>query len=134
MMGLAIGSDLYVLPVRKPTATERQALVKLQQQLMLPDPVPWAQMRDFDIEIEYSIKNLDTQKVNAFAYLDGGNEFGDYDPNKYINLNDPNATPPPHLLSSEPYPLEAGATATGVFREDDEQEAALDLEAITRYP
>jgi hypothetical protein len=135
MMGYASGTDLYVLPVRQPTAREQQALVDLQQKLMLPDQVAWAQARDFDIEIEYSVKNLDTQKLTAFVYLDGGNEFGDYQPNKYINPNDPNQqTPPPHLVSSEPYMVEVGATVTGVFREDEETEAALDLEAITRYP
>lgn len=130
-----VGSDLYVLPVRQPTQKERQFLATLQQKLMLPDPVPWAQARDFDIEIEYSIKNLDAMQVTAFAYLDGGNEFGDYLPNQYINPNDPNQqTPPPHLVASEPFQIGPGAVITGVFREDDLQESALNLEAITRYP
>lgn len=134
-MGFGPGTDLYVLPVRQPTEKEAAGLVTLQQQRMLPDPVPWAQARDFDIEIEYSVKNLDAQKLTAFVYLDGGNEFGDYLPAKFINPNDPNQqTRPPNLVASEPYALAAGATATGVFREDDLRESALNLEAITRYP
>lgn len=134
--GFTPGTDLYVLPVRRPTSAERQALGKLQQKLMLPDAVPWAQARDFDIEIEWSVRNADMQKVTAFVACDGGNEFGDYVPGNYIdpNANVEDQAPPPDLLSSPPLELDPGATVTGVFREDDLQESALDLEAITRYP
>ena len=103
---------------------------------MLPDAVPWAQARDFDIEIEWSIKNVDTTKTTVILALDGGNEFGDYVPGAYIdpNANAEDQTPPPDLVTTEPLVIEAGATASGVFREDDLQESAVDLEAITRYP
>ncbi|MGZ3405561.1 MAG: hypothetical protein ACXVAN_03890 [Polyangia bacterium] len=134
--GFAPATDLYVLPVRQPTQAERQALQKLQQQLMLPDAVPWAQARDFDIEVQWSVHNLDTMKSTVIVSLDGGNEFGDYVPGAYIdpNANAENQVVPPDLLTSEPLVVEAGATITGVFREDDLQESALDLEAITRFP
>lgn len=134
--GFAPATGLYVLPVRQPTQTERQALGKLQQQLMLPDAVPWAQARDFDIEIEWSVKNLDSMKATVIVALDGGNEFGDYVPGAYINpnANVEDQTPPPNLLTTEPLVIEAGAMASGTFREDDLQESAIDLEAITRYP
>jgi hypothetical protein len=136
MGGFAPATGLYVLPVRKPTQKERQALSKLQQSLMLPDAVPWAQARDFDIEIEWSIKNVDTAKATVILAVDGGNEFGDYVPGMYIdpNANEEDQTPPPDLLTTEPLVIEPDATASGVFREDDLQESAIDLEAITRYP
>jgi hypothetical protein len=134
--GFAPASDLYVLPVRQPTQTERQALGKLQQSLMLPSAVPWAQARDFDIEIQWSVRNADTMKSTVIVTVDGGNEFGDYVPGAYIdpNANAENQVVPPSLLTTEPLIVEAGATVTGVFREDDLQESALDLEAITRFP
>ncbi|MGZ3427713.1 MAG: hypothetical protein ACXVCV_13740 [Polyangia bacterium] len=134
--GFAPATDLYVLPVRQPTQAERQALQKLQQQLMLPDAVPWAQARDFDIEVQWSVHNLDTMKSTVIVSVDGGNEFGDYVPGAYIdpNANAENQVVPPDLLTSEPLIVEGGATINGVFREDDLQESALDLEAITRYP
>jgi hypothetical protein len=134
--GFAPATGLYVLPVRQPTQTERQALQKLQQQLMLPDAVPWTQARDFDIEIEWSVKNLDSMSATVIVALDGGNEFGDYVPGAYIdpNANAEDQTPPPDLLTSEPLVIAPGATASGFFREDDLQESAVDLEAITRYP
>jgi hypothetical protein len=135
-MGFMPGTALYVLPVRQPTQAERQALGKLQQQLMLPNAVPWAQARDFDIEIEWSVRNLDTMKQTVIVTVDGGNEFGDYVPSAYIDprANPEDQAPPPHLLTSEPLVLDPGATVNGVFREDDLQESAIDLEAITRYP
>jgi hypothetical protein len=136
MGGFGPATALYVLPVRKPTQTEKQALAKLQQQLMLPDNVPWAQARDFDIQIQWSVKNLDTTKTTVLVSIDGGNEFGDYVPSMYIdpNANQEDQTPPPNLLSTEPLVVEPGASVGGVFREDDLQESALDLEAITRFP
>ncbi len=134
--GFSPATQLYVLPVRRPTQTERQALTRLQQQLMLADPVPWAQAKDFDIEIEWSVKNLDTTPATVIVALNGGNEFGDYVPGAYINpnANADNQAPPPDLLTSPPTVIDPGATQTGVFREDDLQESSLDLEAITRYP
>jgi hypothetical protein len=134
--GFAPATGLYVLPVRRPTSAERSALRADQQKRGLMMPEPWAQARDFDIEIQYSVKNLETKDLIVFVLLDGGNEFGDYIPANYIdpNVNIEDQTPPPHLLGGEPLTVAAGATITGVFREDELQESAIDLEAITRYP
>src|SRR4029079_14321412 len=80
--------------------------------------------------------NLDAMTQTIIVTLDGGNEFSDYVPSAYIdpNANVEDQAPPPNLLTSEPLVVEPGATVQGVFREDDLQESALDLEAITRYP
>jgi hypothetical protein len=136
MTGYADDSDLYVLPVRRPTPDERTALAGEQRRRNLPMPVPWAGTRDFSIEIEYSVKNLESRPVQAFFKLDGGNEFGDYVPAAYI---DPNANPedqvtPPSLQGGSPIELAANEVKPGVFREDQLDEAAIDLEAIIRYP
>jgi hypothetical protein len=134
--GFAPATGLYVLPVRRPTAVEAQALRADQQKRGLPLPEPWAQARDFDIQIEYSVANLETMDLTVFVVLDGGNEFGDYVPSAYIDprVNVEDQTPPPHLLGGEPLTVPAGKTITGVFREDELHESAIDLEAITRYP
>lgn len=134
--GFAPATALYVLPVRRPSKTERQALADLQQKLMLPDAVPWAQARDFDIELEWSVANLDATTATVIVALDGGNEFGDYVPGAYLNpkANANDQTPPPDLVTSPPLVIQPGARSSGVFREDDLQESALDLEAITRFP
>jgi hypothetical protein len=137
MMGTGqAGSALYVLPVRRPTAAERQALAQLQMVNKLTMPVPWAQARDFDIEIEFSVANLDKQPITAYVTVDGGNEYGDYVPMLYIdpNANADDQTPPPPLIAEQPLVVQPGQTATGTIREDQTQESALNLEAITRYP
>ncbi len=128
--------DLYVLPVRRPNQAERRALTQEQQQLGLMMPVPWAGTRDFDIEVEWSMKNLDAMPVHASFQMNGGNEYGDYVPSLYIDPTaaPENQTPPPPLLGGTPIDLAAGEVRDGVFREDDMKEAALNLEAITRYP
>lgn len=134
--GFQPDSDLYVLPVRRPSQSEQQALKAEQMQKMLPMPVPWAGTRDFDVQIEWSAKNLDTQPVTAFLALTGGNEFGDYDPQAFIDPNAPqeDQTPPPPLLGGSPIALAPNEIKSGFFREDQMHEASIDLEAITRYP
>jgi hypothetical protein len=136
MTGYAPASVLYVLPVRKPTADEKKALVADQKLRKLPMAEPWAQLRDFDIEIQYSVRNVDTMEQTVVVTLDGGNEFGDYVPSAYIDprANVDEQTQPPHLVADVPLTIAPGATATGVFREDNLHESAIDLEAITRYP
>jgi hypothetical protein len=137
MGGYVADTDLWVLPVRFPTMVEQQKLVDLQNQKMLPMPVPWISTDDFDIEINWSMKNLDAQpNMASFIALVGGNEFGDYDPTQYIDPTAPpeDQNPPPVLLGGSPIHLEANEVVTGVFREDQIAECSIDLEAITRYP
>jgi hypothetical protein len=136
MGGYTADSDLYVLPVRRPTQDERTALRSEQGARGLMMPVPWAATRDFAIEIEWSAKNLGDQAITAYFSMNGGNEFGDYVPSLYIDptQNPEDQTPPPPLLGGSPITLAAHETQLGVFREDQLDEAALDLEAITRYP
>lgn len=128
--------DLYVIPVRRPSDDERRALRAERTRLGLPMDVPWVGLRDFDIEIQWSIKNLDNAPVNAFFTVAGGNEFGDYDPAQYVDptvIAEDQVAPPP-LLGGSPIELLANEVRSGVFREDDLLEAATDLEAIIRYP
>jgi hypothetical protein len=134
--GFVADTDLFVLPVRRPRSDESKKLAEEQRKLQLPMKVPWVAARDFDIEVEYSIKNLEASAVKVTLQLNGGNEFGDYVPTDFV---DPTAAPedqvpPPALLGGTPVDFEANELKTGVFREDDLQEAGLDLEAITRYP
>ena len=135
--GTLSDTDLFVLPVRQPTAVEAQALVDEQAKLGLPMPVPWMGVRDVDLEIEWTLKNLEDQEIDVRITVNGGNEFGDYDKTLFVDMTVPAAdqTPPPDLLGGGKFnPLAAGETRHGVFREDELREAALDLEAITRYP
>jgi hypothetical protein len=136
MNGYTSDSDLYVLPVRMPTDAERRALMTEQQRDMLPMPVPWAGLRDFDIEIEWSVKNLEHTPQKAYFTINGGDEFGDYQPMLYLDptVNAADQTPPPPIFVAAPLDLAADEVQVGQFREDQLAEAAHDLEAIIRYP
>src|SRR5581483_10629304 len=92
MMGMAANgaqtdTALYVLPVRRPSMSERQSLQTEQMKKGLPMQVPWAATRDFDIEIEWSLKNLESTPTTTSLTLLGGNEFGDYQPMLFVNPN-----------------------------------------------
>jgi hypothetical protein len=135
--GLLSDTDLYVLPVRRPTTDEAMKLAEEQAKLALPMPVPWVGERDVDIEIEWTMKNLETKEIQARVSVNGGNEFGDYDKTLFVDLTAPpeDQTPPPDLLGGGKLTtMAAGEVRMGVFREDELREAGLDLEAITRYP
>jgi hypothetical protein len=130
-------TDLFVVPVRKPTREEQAALVAEQMRLALPQPAAWAGLRDFDIEMHWSLHNDDMTGTNtATLSLNGGNEFGDYEPALFIDPLAPaeDQVPPPPLMGGTPLTLQGGETRTGVFREDQLAEAGIDLEAIVRYP
>lgn len=135
-MGYGPATGLFVLPVRKPTSDERKKLQADQKKRGLKMAEPWAQLGDFDIEIEYVVHNLDAMTQTVVVALDGGNEFGDYVPADYIDprANQDEQPSPPHLVSDAPLTIPPGMSATGIFREDNLREAAIDLEAITRYP
>lgn len=134
--GYQADSDLFVLPVRQPRPDEQMKLDALQAERMLPMPVPWISTADFDVEIAWSLKNLDSTENTAFVTLVGGNEFGDYQPTLYIdpraNVND--QRPPPPLQGGTPIHLDVNQVVAGTFREDQIGESSIDLEAITRYP
>jgi hypothetical protein len=134
--GYQADTDLFILPVRKPRADERKALSDDQKKRMLTMAEPWVAKRDFDIEIEYTIKNLDAMPTQATVTLLGGNEFGDYQPMLYIDptANVEDQIVPPPLGGGTPVNLEANQSVDGVFREDQIGEDSIDLEAITRYP
>jgi hypothetical protein len=136
MGGYADDFDLFVVPVRLPYGFEARAMQQETMRLGLMMPVPWARLSDFDIEINWTMKNLDNQAVDASFFMDGGNEFGDYAPQRYYNPLVPaaNQVLPPDLVAISPTHLQANEIRSGVIREDDIHEMAIDLEAITRYP
>ncbi len=130
-------TDLFVLPVHKPTSDQAKALQAEQTKLGLMMPVPWAGVRDFAIEVDWTIKNLSAMPNSVRVTINGGNEFGDYEPMLYIvdaDNPDDEESPPNMLNNGDFIPVAGNAVLTGIFREDELAEAALDLEAITRYP
>ncbi len=86
------------------------------------------------ISVEWTIKNLADVEGQARVHMNGGNERFFYNPINFIVVDesgDEEATPPP-LAGDIPLRVPALGTLSGVFREDQVREAAIDLELITR--
>jgi hypothetical protein len=118
-----------VLPFRLETVDEAAERAMLATELMVE--VPFVKLEDIDLSIEWSVKNLlDCDAQTTFS-INGGNEWFIYDPAVFIT--DPDQQEPPPLIGNmAPISVPANATVTGVFREDQIREAAIDLELITR--
>lgn len=111
-------------------ATDRAALAA---KLMVD--VPYVKVGDVAISVEWTIKNLvPDQEGTATIQLNGANEFFVYDPSM-INLAPPNdneAPPTPGLIDGAPIHVPAGGEVSGQFREDQIEEAAVDMDMVTR--
>ena len=137
MTGIFSDTDLFVLPIRQPTTDEAKALTDEQAKLMLPMPVPWVGERDVAIQIDWTLKNLESTDIMARITINGGNEFGDYDKMLFVDPTVPagdQALPPDLLGGGKFFMMAAGEVRNDVFREDQLHEAGIDLEAIVRYP
>jgi hypothetical protein len=128
---LVVAKSSLTLPVKPESTADRNADMALATQLGIM--VPYVKVDDFDVEVEYTIKNLDNMPGQAKVELDAANEFFVYDPSM-INLDPTNneAPPAPGLAGDIPIDIPAGGTVQGVFREDQLVEAAIDLDQITR--
>lgn len=127
---------VVTLPFRSPTAAES---VRIDEATGAAGfPVPWLRRDEIALSIQYSITNLSNQPGVAQVYVDGANEFSSYDRAAIVAaaaaavppIEDVVALP---LIQTIPVPVAAGATHSGVIREDDFAEAELDLEAIGRW-
>jgi hypothetical protein len=86
---------------------------------------------DFDVSIEWSIKNLAGSEGEARISVNGGNEFWYYVPTEFVIDPEEDEEPPP-LMGDVPLRIPENGTLGGVFREDQIHEASVDLEQITR--
>ncbi|WP_428261823.1 hypothetical protein [Haliangium sp.] len=124
-----IATAQLMLPVRLETMAEAEDRLAREAELGLALPV--VGLEDLDITIEWTIKNLSDQAGTARVQVNGGNEFFYYVPLNFVFDPDEDEEPPP-LLGNVPIDVPAEGTVSGVFREDQLTEAAIDLELITR--
>ncbi len=99
------------------------------------DQFPLVRLDQLDISIEYTIENLSDEPGQARIHVNGGNQYFYYVPEEFVVPAAPGEEedpPPPPLSGDIPIDVAAGDTITGVFREDQLREAAIDLEIITR--
>jgi hypothetical protein len=126
-----------VLPIRHEKMTEMTDRAAAQAKLAM-DPahagveIPFIKLDDIEVSIEWKITNLDPMPGQARILLEGANQFFAYDSTMLVISNDEEAPPPPPLAGNIPIDIPASASVSGLFREDDLREAAIDLDQITR--
>ena len=121
------------LPIKTETAADKTKRDALAAQLGVA--VPYVKVGDLELDVEWTITNLDTKQPGQVKIqLDGASEFFTYDP-ELINLAPPDAEDPPKtpgLAGDIPLGVPAGGTVSGLFTEDDLREAAIDIDQVTR--
>jgi hypothetical protein len=127
------GVGVLVIPVKRETMDD--AADRARRQALITDPMvvlPYIQVDDLEISIEWTIKNLTDKPGNATVQLNGANQFFRYDPSMIMLSADDEAPPPPGLNGDRPLDIPANGTLSGLFTEDNLREAAIDLDQITR--
>jgi hypothetical protein len=120
------------LPIKTETAADKKTRDALAVKLA-PVLVPYVKVGDIEIDVEWTIKNLDMKPGQAKVELNGANEFFSYDPS--IIMLDPGndeAPPTPGLSGDIPIDVPAGGEVSGLFTEDELREASIDLDQISR--
>lgn len=128
--GPSIAKSSLTLPIKPETAKDAAARMALQQKLGVM--VPYVKVGDIDVEVEWTIKNLDNMAGQAVVELNGANEFYAYDPTLITITVGDDAPPTPGLAGDVPIDVPAYGEVDGVFREDQLEEASIDLDQITR--
>jgi hypothetical protein len=101
--------------------------------------VPWLRSDAVNVSVLYTIKNLGDRPATAHLEVDGASEFASYDvvalraaaEMAAINNEDEIVILP--LITTTPIILDPGQQVSGTLREDDFDEAALDLDALSRF-
>ncbi|HEX3473740.1 MAG TPA: hypothetical protein VHT91_01800 [Kofleriaceae bacterium] len=132
-MGLTQAKASLQLPIKTETAADKKTRDALAAKLA-PIQVPYVKVGDLELDVEWTIKNLDTKPGQALIELNGASEFFVYDPSM-INLAPPDAEDPPKtpgLAGDIPIDVPAGGSVSGLFTEDELREASIDLDQVTR--
>ena len=122
------------LQFRNPNKTEQQTLDT--QTAALGFDVPWIQRDHVHIEMTYQVTNTDTKPGMWNIGVDGANEYTKYDENIVaMVLGQGNNDAPQYnpLIPVTPQILGPGQTISGTVREDDFNEAELDLYGIGQW-
>jgi hypothetical protein len=71
----------FTLPISEPSASSLDSLARESQGMGLPFPrLPWVRRNHIELQLDYTIANLDDSELVAGIRLDGINEFHAYTP------------------------------------------------------
>jgi hypothetical protein len=117
------------LPILAPSSAELAALRDgAKQYKMLPFPrLPWVERGDLELQVDFTLSNLDDKPHDADVIINGANEFHEYVPGVSVNED---AILPLHSQWERGYTLAAKSRITGTVREEEFDEAAVDLATV----
>jgi hypothetical protein len=132
--GMGAATATVALSFRSPDDKEQARLD--DESARLGQPAPWLRTSDVALSLLYTITNLDDRGGEAKLTIDGASEFAAYDAaalTAAAQAADDEAQEFLSLIRPTPVLLGPGEVRTGIVREDDFEEAALDLDAIARF-
>ena len=112
-------------------ARDRDKRMEIQETVDPAVVVPVYRLEHYDLSVEWRVTNLESSPGQFRVDLNGANEEFTYDP-LALMPPDPEDPPAPPLAGNIPYDIGPNGTVSGVFREDQLLEAAIDLDQITR--
>jgi len=126
---LFIIEERVELPIRVPTETAledlRQAAANFEG---LPFArVPWVEREDLAIEVDFTLSNLDDAERQVAVIINGFNEFHEYMPGVTVIDDEPEAD---FSQWERLYELDPEARVEGTVREEEFDEAAVDLATV----
>ena len=127
---LAVKGSLHV-PVRPETADLTKTRMGLQATMPAGVDVPIYRLDQYDVSVEYTVKNLDSMPGTVKIQLNLANEDFSWDPSMIMPAGD-ESPPAPALAGDVPIDIQANGELDSLFREDQLLEAAIDLDQITR--
>jgi hypothetical protein len=128
--GVSVAKSTLMLPIKPESTKDAAARIALATQIGNGIMVPYVRVGDFDIEVEWTVKNLDPMPGKIKIELNGANEYWTWDPSTIPTGRE--QPPMPGLQGDIPIDVPASGQIQGVFREDQLLEASIDLDQITR--
>jgi hypothetical protein len=122
-------TTMLTLPIRLERGGEATDRAELEAEL--GTMLPYINRDDLDVSLEWVVRNLGDAPGQAVIAVNGANEYFAYVPSAFVVDPDEEEEPPP-LAGGIPIAVPAASTVSGVIREDELAEGALDLELITR--
>lgn len=126
---LFIVETLAELPISRPSSAEladRMTGARAYRNLPFPR-LPWVERGELEIQVDFTLSNLDDDEHDIDVTVNGANEFNEYVPGVQVIEED---AVPLHAQWERRYTLAPKSRISDTVREEDLDEAAVDLATV----